>query len=263
MDAPTAISLEGLNLLAFGQQVIWLSLRIGGLLLLSPFIGTPAVPRRVRLVLALALAVAVAPLVPAPAVVANLNAETLLAVARELAIGAALGFLLRLALEAVAMAGELISQGMGLAFAQMIDPMRGVQSGVVSQWMTVVAGLTFFAVDAHLALLAVLFESYSVLPAGAGTVSAAPLIDTVLGFSAVIFSAGVSLALPLMIAMITVNIGFGVMARTAPSLNPIAIGLPAALLVGFVLLIALVPHLLEPLRALFNQGLTAADGLLR
>ena len=262
MDGTTAISLEGLRLLDYGQQVIWLSLRIGGLLLLSPFLGTPAVPRRIRLVLALALSAAIAPLVPPPAVVAGINAETVLAVARELAIGASLGFLMRLALEAVAMAGELVAQGMGLAFAQMIDPMRGTQSGVVTQWFTVVAGLTFFAVDAHLALLGVLFESYSLLPAGAVPADMSRLLDGIPGFAGIIFVAGVSLALPVMIAMITVNIAFGVMARTAPSLNPIQIGLPSALLVGFVLMIALIPHLLEPLRALFAQALDQASQLV-
>lgn len=263
MDATTGITLEGLHLLAYAQQVIWLSLRIGALLLLSPFLGTQAVPRRIRLIFALALSAAVAPLVPAPVIVAGLNAETVLAVARELAIGASLGFLMRLALEATAMAGELIAQGMGLAFAQMIDPMRGTQSGVVTQWLTVVAGLTFFAVDAHLALLSVLFESYSVLPAGATPAAMSHLLDAIPGFAGIIFVAGASLALPVMIAMITVNIAFGVMARTAPSLNPIAIGLPAALLVGFVLLIALVPNLLEPLKALFAQALTEATRLIR
>lgn len=263
MDGATAISLEGLNLLAYGQQVIWLSLRIGGLLLLSPFLGTQAVPRRIRLILALALSAAIAPLVPAPAIQAGINAETVLAVARELAIGASLGFLMRLALEAVALAGELVAQGMGLSFAQMIDPMRGVQSGVVAQWFTVVAGLTFFAVDAHLALLGLLFESYSVLPAGATPASMYRLLDAIPSFAGIIFLAGVSLALPVMIAMMTVNIAFGVMARTAPSLNPIQIGLPSALLVGFVLMIALVPHLLEPLRALFGQALAVAAAVVQ
>ena len=88
------------------------------------------------------------------------------------------------------------------------------------------------------------------------------LLDGIPGFAGIIFLAGVSLALPVMIAMITVNIAFGVMARTAPSLNPIQIGLPSALLVGFVLMIALIPHLLEPLRALFAQALDQASQLV-
>ena len=263
MDPTTAISLEHLNLLGWAQQVIWLSLRVGAMLLLSPFLGTQSVPRRVRLVFALALSAALAPLVPPPAVQAGLNAETVLAIARELAIGASLGFLLRLAVEAVAMAGELVAQGMGLAFAQMVDPARGVQSAVVSQWFMVITALTFFAVDGHLALIAVVAESFMVLPAGAMPAAMSELLDAIPGFAAIIFLGGASLALPLMVAMVAVNTAFGVMGRTAPSLNPIAIGLPAALLVGFVLLIALVPHMLEPLRSLFEAAFAEADRLVR
>jgi flagellar biosynthesis protein FliR len=263
MDPTTAISLEHLNLLGWGQQVIWLSLRIGAMLLLSPFLGTQSVPRRVRLVFALALSAALAPLVPAPAVQAGLNAETVLAIARELAIGAALGFLLRLAVEAVAMAGELVSQGMGLAFAQMVDPVRGTQSAVVSQWFMVITALVFFAVNGHLALIALVAESFVVLPAGAQPAAMSELLDAIPGFAGIIFLAGASIALPLMIAMVTVNTAFGVMGRTAPSLNPIAIGLPAALLTGFVLMIALVPHMLVPLQNLFATAFEEAARLVR
>lgn len=263
MDPTTAISLEHLNLLGWGQQVIWLSLRIGAMLLLSPFLGTQSVPRRVRLVFALALSAALAPLVPPPALQAGLNAETVLAIARELAIGACLGFLLRLAVEAVAMAGELVSQGMGLAFAQMVDPVRGTQSAVVSQWFMVITALVFFAVDGHLALIAMVAESFVVLPAGAPPAAMYELLDVIPGFAGIIFIAGASIALPLMIAMVTVNTAFGVMGRTAPSLNPIAIGLPAALLVGFVLMIALVPHMLVPLQNLFATAFAEAARLVR
>ena len=77
----------------------------------------------------------------------------------ELAVGASMGFMLRLAFEAGAMAGELISQGTGLAFAQMSDPLRGVNSGVVGQWFYLAFGLLFFTANGHLALVSLLLWS--------------------------------------------------------------------------------------------------------
>ena len=262
MDATIAILLGGLDLMQWIERVLWVSLRTGGLLMLSPFLGTQAVPKRVRLILALTLSLAFAPLIPAPALSAAMDAATFLAVARELAIGAALGFMLRIAVEATAMAGELVAQGMGLSFAQMIDPMRGTQSGVMTQWFMIIAGLLFFALDTHIALLRVLVESFQTLPPAATPQSMSTLLDTVPAFSGIIFATGVSLALPAIIAMLALNIAFGVMSRTAPSLNPIAIGLPAALLAGLVLLIGLVPFLLEPVRALFESALLTASQMV-
>ncbi len=261
MDTPVSVIIDGAHLLALGQQVWWVALRLGAMLMVAPMIGTYAVPMRIRVLLALTLSTALAPLFPA-APAAALDAATVLAVTRELAIGAALGFVFRLALEAAALGGEMIAQAMGLSFAQMIDPMRGVQSPVMGQWFTLVAGLCFFALDGHLALVQAVAESYRLLAPGATPASLAGLLDAVPAFAVTMFAAGVGLALPIVFAMLAVNLAFGVLARTAPALNPIAIGLPAALLLGLVLLTALLPHLLAPLRSLFETTATTAAHLL-
>ncbi len=43
-------------------------------------------------------------------------------------------------------------------------------------------------------------------------------------------------ALPAMIALLVVNLGFGVMSRAAPSLNLFAIGFPVTLIVGLLMI---------------------------
>ncbi len=260
MSTPTAIVVDATQLFAVLGRVWWVALRIGAMLMLAPMIGTSMLPARVRLILALALSAAIAPLVPNIAPVTGVDAATLLAVARELALGAAIGFIFRLGLEAAAFAGELISQGMGLSFAQMADPLRGAQSPVMGQWFTLVAGLSFFAIDGHLALVRVVFESYALASPGG---SFTHTLDAIPTFAGSMLSAGVALALPIVIAMLVVNIAFGVLARTAPALNPIAIGLPAALLTGFVLLIALIPHLLGPLQDWLSTTAAAAANAVR
>ena len=74
--------------------------------------------------------------------------------------------------------------------------------------------------------------------------------------------AGAQIALPIMIAMLVINLSFGVLGRAAPALNPIAVGLPAALLTGFVLLGVLIGELGEPARLIFQAGFDAAWRLL-
>jgi flagellar biosynthetic protein FliR len=51
-----------------------------------------------------------------------------------------------------------------------------------------------------------------------------------------IFSGGLRLALPVMVALLTVNLAFGIMSRAAPSLNLMSVGFPAALIAGLLLL---------------------------
>jgi len=166
MDAVTATVIDGQRAFALLDQALWVMLRVGAALMAMPLIGTRAVPARVRVLLAGVLALVFAPLVPTPQW-SGLDGVMVVSVLRELALGVVMGFLLRLAFEAGALAGALIAQGSGLAFAQMNDPLRGVASGVLGQWFYLAFGLVFFASDGHLALIELLLRSYQSLPIGA------------------------------------------------------------------------------------------------
>ncbi len=50
------------------------------------------------------------------------------------------------------------------------------------------------------------------------------------------FLGALLLALPIMVSLLFVNIGVGVITRAAPALNIFAVGFPAMILVGMVLL---------------------------
>lgn len=263
MDSATQMAADGLQAFGMIGTILWTMLRIGAMLMAMPSIGTRAVPSRVRVVLAGALAVALSPLLPPVPQWTGFDAATVLSIARELAIGVSIGFLLRLVFEAGAMAGELVAQGTGLAFAQMSDPLRGGSSGVIGQWFYLLFGLLFFSTNGHLALISLLMDSYKAVPIGA----ALPNIDTFLSaaptFALQVFRGALGLALPLTVAMLAINLAFGVLARAAPALNPIQLGLPVALLLGLFLLTVLAGEMGPPVQRLFDAAFQAADGVTR
>jgi len=262
VDAATGMLIAGEDLFAFVEAVMWALFRVGAVLMAAPLIGTRSIPMRIRLVLAIAISAALTPLLPSPPPMA-VDAATVLNVVRELALGVAMGFVLRLAFEAGSLAGELIAQGMALAFAQMADPLRGgASSGVVGMWFYVSMGLLFFAFDAHLALVELIAHSYSALPVGQPIADPGRIAHEVPLFLAVVLRVGATIAVPVMIAMLVVNLSFGVLSRAAPQMNPIQIGLPAALFMGFTLLVVLTGELAAPVERLFLQAFGAAYGLL-
>jgi flagellar biosynthetic protein FliR len=61
---------------------------------------------------------------------------------------------------------------------------------------------------------------------------------------------------------LVVNIAFGVMSRAAPTLNLFAVGLPAGLLIGFLILLVNVEHLSALTAALLESSLAAIARLL-
>jgi flagellar biosynthetic protein FliR len=258
MDSVTRMAIDGQQAFAIIGTVLWVMLRIGAMLMAMPMIGTRAVPARVRVMLAIALSVALAPVLPPVPLFESLNSVTVLSILREVAVGVSIGFLLKLIFEAGAMAGEMIAQSTGLAFAQMADPMRGGSSGVIGQWFYLLFGLLFFTSNGHLALISLLVDSYKALPIGTALPDPHALASLAPSLTVNVFRGALSLALPLVAAMLAVNLAFGVLARAAPALNPMQLGLPVALLLGLMLLTLLAGELGPPVQRLFDSAFDAA-----
>ena len=260
MDTVSLASMAGVDLFGMLSTVLWYALRIGAALQVLPVIGGRGIPARARLIVTLALSAALSSVLPAPPPMA-VDAATALGVLREFALGVAIGMMLRLAFEAGRLAGELVSQGMGLSFATLADPLSGASSPVLSQWFYITFALLFFITDGHLALVGLLADSYGGVPVAAPWPDALALLSAVPAFFNACLRAGALLALPVMMALLAVNIAFGVLARAAAQLNPIAIGLPTSLLVGLTLLMLLMRELASPVGQLFEDAFGAARAL--
>lgn len=260
MDSVTLASVTGVDLFTLLGRVLWYALRIGAAVQVLPVLGGRGMPVRARLVVTLAMAAAISTVLPTPPPM-GVDAATVLGVFREVTVGLVIGLLLRLAFEAGQLAGEFVSQGMGLSFATMADPLSGASSPVLSQWFYLVFALLFFTLDGHLALVRLLAGSYDGLPIGADLPDRQALLAAVPTFFSTTLRAGVLLALPVTMALLAVNIAFGVLARAASQLNPMAIGLPVSLLVGLALLMLLSRELQAPVQQLFDDAFAVARGL--
>ncbi len=256
------IVLDGQDALAVINATLWATLRVGGLLMIAPLFGTRAVPRRVKAMLAMALGFAMTPLAGPPPPLPGIDPLTVLFVAREVLIGVAMGFVLRLAFEAGALAGEFIAQGTGLSFAVLADPLRGTNAGVVGQWFYLCFALLFLAMNGHLMLIEMLADSWRAVPLQSNWAPTPEALRAVPEFGGQMFLVGIQIALPVVLAMLVVNLAFGVMSRASPALNPIQLGLPASLLLGLLLMGTLMSELLVPLRRILEQAFELGTGWL-
>lgn len=215
--------------------ILWTVLRVGGVVMLAPLLGAVFVPRRMRLAMSLVLALALAHSAGPPPDLQPLSGPGLLAITQELIVGLAIGFVLRLATEAALLAGQLISTGMGLSFATVVDPQNGSMP-LLGRFYIVVASLVLLATNAHLSLIALLAQSYSAVPIASGGISpedARIIVD----FGMVMFAGAVQLALPSVVAILMVNVAFGVISRAAPTLNLFAVGFPITIMLGLFIVV--------------------------
>ncbi len=209
--------------------------RVGGLIMVAPIFSSNAIPRRIRAALIVMLTIVLIPLVPQDNLPDALSLSGMAVLIEQVAIGAMLGFILRVLFEAVAFGGELVGIGMGLSFGRTVDPANGTSTPVASQLYMMLATLLFLAMNGHLELIRLLASSFSGLPPGVGTLGR-ETFWAIAGLGSALFSGALRVALPAMIALLVVNLGFGVMSRAAPSLNLFAIGFPVTLIVGLLMM---------------------------
>lgn len=220
-------------LLPWLGRFLWALARVGGLLLTAPVFGAAVLQARVRLSLALLLALVLAPLAPDGASVLGIGG--MVDLVGQVAIGAAVGFVLSLVFDAVQFGGDLVGQGMSLGFAEVVDPQAGASSNVLGQLYLALVTLLFLAMDGHLRLIALLADSFRNTQPGGFAIDAGAL-HAVLAFGTQLFAGAVRVALPAMTSLLVVNIGFAAISRAAPSMNLFAVGFPITVTLGFVAL---------------------------
>jgi len=231
--------------------------RIGACLMVAPMFGARFVPARTRIILAVAITALVVPLIPAPTI-APFSPQAFVVVFQQLLIGVAFGFALQVVFDALALAGQLLANSMGLSFAFNIDPLRGSSTPALGQLYVILATLTFLALGGHLALLEMLVAGLYTLPIGTTGLGQEGLWSLIL-WGGTLFSGAIGIALPGVTALLIVNLAFGVVSRAAPSLNLFAVGFPVSLVVGLLVLLAGV----GPLQSSFTELLANGFEFLR
>ena len=88
-------------------------------------------------------------------------------------------------------------------------------------------------------------------------------LEAVIGWGSDMFVGGLLMALPVMAALLLVNLGLGVIGRAAPSLNIFAVGFPVTLLLGYVLIMVTLPDVMSLFQDLLEQNFVAIKEILK
>ena len=239
---------------------IWPFVRIGAFLMVMPLIGGSFVPTKVRLLLAVVLTAVLAPIIPTMPNLDVLSVAGMVTMIQEIAIGVAMGFLVQLVFDAIALGGQVIGMSMGLGFAVFLDRARGVNIPVLGQLFLMLGMLIFLSLDGHLALIQLLAESFYAWPVSVGGFSQ-PILWELLLWTGQMFVYAMKIALPAITAILVVNLSFGVMSRAAPTLNLFAVGFPVAMLLGFAVIFLNMGNLLENVSTFIGSSLAMVSQL--
>ena len=214
-------------------KLLWPMIRISTFLLTAPFFSIRAVSVRIRVLLAVLLTWMVYPLTEWP-LLDPFTAIGLREVFLQVFIGALMGLLLQIVNAALVIGGQAISASMGLSMANMVDPNMG-NVPVIAQFLIICSTLIFLGLGGHVLVISLLLESFQNFPIGR-MIQALALMALTIEWSAMMFLGAILIGLPLMSSLLFINIGLGVITRAAPALNIFAVGFPAMILAGIILL---------------------------
>jgi flagellar biosynthetic protein FliR len=256
------MAVDTASILAAFAGFAWALLRVGALFVAFPLFAGRTVPMPVRVILALATTFALLPTLPPMPAVEPLSAAGLLIAVQQCLIGAAMGFVLHLVFAVALFGGQNAAYSMGLGFASLIDPMTGVQVPVVAQFYQLLATLLFLAMDGHLMIIRLLADSFQAVPVGFEGLSRDALWELA-RWTNRLLAAGLLLSLPLVAALLLVNLGFGVASRAAPQLNIFSVGFPVSLLLGMLLIRLTLPEVLQLFAGFLDDGYRLIERMLR
>ncbi len=238
---------------------LWPMLRISALMITAPIFSLSAFNTRLRILVALVLTWLVYPLHNWP-VIDPTTAQGLVEVFNQIMIGATMGLILQVVVAAVVVAGQSIAAAMGLSMANMLDPNMG-NVPVISQLLIVMSTLIFVGFGGHAILLGLILESFNSLPIGTSIMDQA-IYGRVLQWSSMMFLGAVLMALPVMVSLLFINVGLGVVTRAAPSLNIFAVGFPAMIMAGFIILIISLESIGGRIEWLWVQGFSVVRDVI-
>jgi flagellar biosynthesis protein FliR len=233
---------------------LWPFTRILALIAAAPVLGSSSLQTQVKIGLAAFITLIVAPTLGPMPQVTVFSAQGVWIIVNQFLIGIALGFTMQVVFAIVTAAGEVMGLGMGLGFASFFDPQLASNAAVLSTLFNTFATLAFLVFDGHLQMIAAVVATFQSVPISAN-VLAAPGWRELAQWGAVVFSSGLLLALPVVVALLITNLSLGILNRAAPQIGIFQVGFAVTMLAGMLLILAMMPNMIPFFGRLFDAGI--------
>jgi flagellar biosynthetic protein FliR len=216
-------ALETLLFDQFASFVLVLA-RVGALIMTAPIFSSKAIPIRARVLMAVAISLLITPMVATDSLV---EMNHLLTFGRylisESLIGILLGFGITIMLSGIQLTGQIISQLGGTAIAEVFDPTLDSNVSVYSQALYFLTLAMFVLLNGHRMVMDALLDTYQWLPPGKAALGTS-YVEVLVMLLSQSFQLGLRAAAPVMTALLLATLVLGLIGRTLPQINILAVG---------------------------------------
>jgi flagellar biosynthesis protein FliR len=234
--------------------------RIGAAMMMLPGLGEAQAPAMLRMGLAFCVTVLLLPgIAPSVPAVPEAGVQAGLMIGAEIITGLWLGWLARLLVLALPVAGQFISYMLGVANVLQPDPELGGQATPIARLFAVVAPLAVLVSGLYALPLAALAGSFQLIPPGT-MLPAADTTETAVRAAAATFALAIRLASPFLLVAIVWHVAIGLLARLVPRLQVYFVVMPGQILGGILMLAVLATSLLTAWELALRSGFAALPG---
>ncbi len=209
--------------------------RISAFFIVLPVFGWKSIPVRIKVSIALLLTIFFSTTTPSAIEVGQVSLlEAGMLISNEATYGLALGLIAFLVFSTVKFSGRIIERQMGLAMAQILDPLTGDRAQPLGMLLEMIFILLFLSANGHHLFLLIISRSYEAFPAGSiPTIPA--LAGGIVKAGTVLLVSGLRLAAPMLAAFLVLMVALAVLARIAPEMNILFISLPVRVGLGLLM----------------------------
>jgi flagellar biosynthetic protein FliR len=210
--------------------------RVGMAIALLPGFGEAYVTARIRLLLAGTISIAMAPVLkPLLPPIPETPMALFLLLGQELGVGAFIGTLTRLTLNALQTAGSVVGMQTSLSAAFSFDPSTAQQGALTASFLAALSLVIIFAADFHHVMLRAIADSYTLFPPN-DVLPVGDFAEAVVRVVSSSFLVGIRISAPFLVFGMVFFIGLGLIARLMPQMQVFFVSQPAQIVLGLIIL---------------------------
>ncbi len=215
--------------------------RISAFFMILPVFGWKSIPANIKIAMTILISIFFSMLIPLHITSGTINVlKVILLLANEALYGLALGLIATLLFTAVQFSGRFVERQMGLAMAQIMDPLTGERTQPLGSLLEMIFVILFLSANGHHLFLMVISRSYEAFPAGS-IPSISILVGGVVQASSAMLMAGLKLAAPMLAAFLLLMVILAVLARIVPEMNILFISMPLRFGLGLFMVAIFLP----------------------
>lgn len=224
-------------------------IRCSAMLLVSPVLTGQQTPANVRVMISLALSAALVFVVkPSVGPVPQDMYTMTVTIAQEAVVGVLIGSFIMMAFAAFQVAGSFLDMQVGLSSSQIVNPVDGLSSTLLSQFKYMLAIAVFLSMGGHQLLIKAFLKSYDVAPS-LGAVHFHSIQTNAVQLLGQILLLGIQIAAPVAAVGFIIDAALGFINKSVPQFPAMIVGMPAKIIMGLLTLSLALPAMVGGVQA--------------